>query len=134
MNALGSHFLVELWEASNLDNPPLVEEALVETVRRSKGTLLDTKIVEFPNGACSGVAIISESFPPDINGVAHSVVRVAEQLVVRGHRPLVIAPEPASGTARVAGRSMPRRSPPWRRTPAPRRALVSPARAAAARG
>jgi phosphatidylinositol alpha 1,6-mannosyltransferase len=50
------------------------------------------------------VAIISESFPPDINGVAHSVVRVAEQLVVRGHRPLVIAPEPASGTARVAGR------------------------------
>jgi phosphatidylinositol alpha 1,6-mannosyltransferase len=50
------------------------------------------------------VAIISESFPPDINGVAHSVVRVAEQLVARGHRPLVIAPEPASGTARVAGR------------------------------
>ena len=50
------------------------------------------------------VAIISESFPPDINGVAHSVVRVAEQLVARGHKPLVIAPEPASGTARVAGR------------------------------
>jgi phosphatidylinositol alpha 1,6-mannosyltransferase len=49
------------------------------------------------------VAIISESFPPDINGVAHSVVRVAEQLVARGHQPLVIAPEPASGTARVAG-------------------------------
>jgi phosphatidylinositol alpha 1,6-mannosyltransferase len=49
------------------------------------------------------VAIISESFPPDINGVAHSVVRVAEQLVARGHCPLVIAPEPASGTARVAG-------------------------------
>ena len=50
------------------------------------------------------VAIITESFPPDINGVAHSVVRVAEHLVVRGHQPLVIAPEPASGTARVAGR------------------------------
>jgi phosphatidylinositol alpha 1,6-mannosyltransferase len=50
------------------------------------------------------VAIITESFPPDINGVAHSVVRVAEHLVARGHRPLVIAPEPASGTARVAGR------------------------------
>jgi phosphatidylinositol alpha 1,6-mannosyltransferase len=50
------------------------------------------------------IAIITESFPPDINGVAHSVVRVAEHLVARGHRPLVIAPEPASGTARVAGR------------------------------
>jgi len=49
------------------------------------------------------VTIITESFPPDINGVAHSVVRVAEQLVARGHHPLVIAPEPASGTARVAG-------------------------------
>src|SRR5215468_3328836 len=49
------------------------------------------------------VTIITESFPPDINGVAHSVVRVAEQLVARGHQPLVIAPEPASGTARVAG-------------------------------
>lgn len=48
------------------------------------------------------VAIVTESFPPDINGVAHSVVRVAEHLVARGHRPLVIAPEPASGTARVA--------------------------------
>jgi phosphatidylinositol alpha 1,6-mannosyltransferase len=49
------------------------------------------------------VTIITESFPPDINGVAHSVVRVAEHLVARGHKPLVIAPEPASGTARVAG-------------------------------
>src|SRR2546423_9435720 len=49
------------------------------------------------------VAIISESFPPDINGVAHSVVRVAEHLVARGHELLVIAAEPASGTARVAG-------------------------------
>ena len=50
------------------------------------------------------VAIVTESFPPDINGVAHSVVRVAEHLVARGHRPLVIAPEPASGTARLTGR------------------------------
>src|SRR2546423_37990 len=45
------------------------------------------------------VAIITESFPPDINGVAHSVVRVAEHLVASGHEPLVIAPEPASATA-----------------------------------
>ncbi|AVT36837.1 glycosyltransferase family 1 protein [Plantactinospora sp. BB1] len=43
------------------------------------------------------IAIVTESFPPDVNGVAHSVVRVAEHLVRRGHRPLVIAPQPAAG-------------------------------------
>jgi phosphatidylinositol alpha 1,6-mannosyltransferase len=40
------------------------------------------------------VAIITESFPPDVNGVAHSVHRVAELLTSCGHHPLVIAPEP----------------------------------------
>jgi phosphatidylinositol alpha 1,6-mannosyltransferase len=49
------------------------------------------------------IAIVTESFPPDVNGVAHSVLRVAEHLVLRGHQPLVIAPEPASGNRRVAG-------------------------------
>ena len=41
------------------------------------------------------VAIVTESFPPDVNGVAHCVLRVAEYLVLRGHQPLVIAPAPA---------------------------------------
>ena len=40
------------------------------------------------------VAIITESFPPDINGVAHTVQRVAELLARFGHHPLVIAPQP----------------------------------------
>jgi phosphatidylinositol alpha 1,6-mannosyltransferase len=43
------------------------------------------------------VAYVTESFPPDVNGVAHTAVRVAEYLAQRGHRPLVIAPEPAGG-------------------------------------
>ena len=61
MQVLGRHLLVELWEAKNLDQPAIIEEALIEAVRASGGTLLDTKIVPFPNGACSGVAVIAES-------------------------------------------------------------------------
>jgi len=38
---------------------------------------------------------VTESFPPDVNGVAVTATRVAEHLVLRGHQPLVIAPEPA---------------------------------------
>ena len=43
------------------------------------------------------IGIVTESFPPEVNGVAHSVLRVAEHLVARGHQPLVIAPQPATG-------------------------------------
>jgi phosphatidylinositol alpha 1,6-mannosyltransferase len=46
------------------------------------------------------IAYITESFPPDVNGVAHTAVRVAEHLMSRGHQPLVIAPEPAAGRPR----------------------------------
>ena len=46
------------------------------------------------------IAVITESFPPDVNGVAHCVLRVAEHLVRRGHSPLVIAPRPAGSLPR----------------------------------
>jgi phosphatidylinositol alpha 1,6-mannosyltransferase len=40
------------------------------------------------------VVLATESFLPDVNGVAHSVVRAAEHLLLRGHQPLVVAPQP----------------------------------------
>jgi phosphatidylinositol alpha 1,6-mannosyltransferase len=49
------------------------------------------------DGVSVRIAYVTESFPPDVNGVAHTAVRVAEYLLSRGHQPLVIAPEPASG-------------------------------------
>ncbi|MDT5026358.1 MAG: phosphatidylinositol alpha 1,6-mannosyltransferase [Micromonosporaceae bacterium] len=48
------------------------------------------------------VAIVTESFPPDVNGVANSVARIIPHLVQRGHEPFVIAPRPASGTPKIA--------------------------------
>lgn len=45
------------------------------------------------------VVIVTESFPPEVNGVAHSVLRTAEHLVRRGHQPLVVTPAPARGAA-----------------------------------
>jgi phosphatidylinositol alpha 1,6-mannosyltransferase len=44
------------------------------------------------------IAIITESFPPDVNGVAHCVLRVTEHLIARGHQPIVIAPQPPRRT------------------------------------
>lgn len=38
------------------------------------------------------VVIVTESFPPDVNGVAHCAQQTALHLVRRGHDPLVVAP------------------------------------------
>ncbi|MFB7372833.1 glycosyltransferase family 4 protein [Streptomyces sp. NPDC056222] len=46
------------------------------------------------------VVIVTESFPPDVNGVAHCALQTARHLVRRGHAPLVIAPAvPVTGPA-----------------------------------
>ncbi|MEV5733952.1 glycosyltransferase family 4 protein [Streptomyces sp. NPDC003280] len=44
------------------------------------------------------VVIVTESFPPDVNGVAHCALQTARHLVDRGHHPLVVAPATAPGT------------------------------------
>lgn len=45
------------------------------------------------------VVIVTESFPPDVNGVAHCALQTARHLVRRGHAPLVIAPAVADQAA-----------------------------------
>lgn len=53
------------------------------------------------------VVIVTESFPPDVNGVAHCALQTARQLAARGHDPLVIAPAPAAGADAAADASAP---------------------------
>ncbi|MFF3493932.1 glycosyltransferase family 4 protein [Streptomyces sp. NPDC002795] len=43
------------------------------------------------------VVIVTESFPPDINGVAHCALQTARHLAARGHDPLVVAPATPAG-------------------------------------
>lgn len=45
------------------------------------------------------VVIVTESFPPDVNGVAHCALQTARHLAARGHAPLVVAPATAAGDA-----------------------------------
>lgn len=50
------------------------------------------------------VAIVAESFLPQMNGVVHSIVRVIEHLAERGDEVLVIAPG-SGGTSCISGNS-----------------------------
>lgn len=58
----GIHLLVDLWDATNLDNLELVEEALRESAIISGATILHCHLHHFsPNGGISGVLVLAES-------------------------------------------------------------------------
>ncbi len=61
MKSLGRHVIVEMWEATNLNDAHTLEVALKDTVEAVDGTLLDLRVVEFPVHGVTGVAIIAES-------------------------------------------------------------------------
>ena len=58
----GRHLIIDLWEASNLDNLTIVENALRDVATACGATLLHLHLHHFtPNGGISGVAVLAES-------------------------------------------------------------------------
>lgn len=62
MRFAGTHLVVDLWHASNLDDLTHVEQALRDAAERAGATLLNVDLHHFtPNGGISGVAVLAES-------------------------------------------------------------------------
>lgn len=58
----GTHLIIDLWEASRLDELAHMEAAMREAVKQSGATLLHIHLHHFtPNGGISGVAVLAES-------------------------------------------------------------------------
>jgi S-adenosylmethionine decarboxylase len=58
----GTHLLVDLWGASNLCDPELIDRALREAAEAAGATILHGHFHHFsPNGGVSGVLVLAES-------------------------------------------------------------------------
>ena len=58
----GTHLIVDVWGADQLDDLKLMECAMREAVEAAKATLLHIHLHHFtPNGGISGVAVLAES-------------------------------------------------------------------------
>ena len=58
----GMHLLVDLWGASNLSNPELIDQALRNAAEAAGATILHSHFHHFsPNGGVSGVLVLAES-------------------------------------------------------------------------
>lgn len=62
MRFAGTHLIVDLWDAINLDDGELIDKALREAADKAGATLLSIDLHRFtPNGGISGVAVLAES-------------------------------------------------------------------------
>ena len=61
LKGVGSHLVLELWGASNLNSAEIVEHALRGIVDAIDVTLLDLKIYPFSPQGVTGAAIVAES-------------------------------------------------------------------------
>lgn len=58
----GTHLIIDLWDASRLDDMRLMEDTLRKAVTVAGATLLHIHLHHFtPNGGISGVAVLAES-------------------------------------------------------------------------
>ncbi len=58
----GSHLIIDLYNATKLDDMQVMHNALVECVEKAGATLLHIHLHHFePNGGISGVAVLAES-------------------------------------------------------------------------
>ena len=62
MKFAGMHLLIDLWGASNLDSPSLIDQTLCEGAVAAGATILHSHFHHFtPNGGVSGVVVLAES-------------------------------------------------------------------------
>lgn len=58
----GTHLLIDLWGATNLADPDLIDRALREAAEVAGATILHSHFHHFsPNGGVSGVVVLAES-------------------------------------------------------------------------
>ena len=58
----GTHLLIDLWGATNLGDPELIDRALREGAEVAGATILHSHFHHFsPNGGVSGVVVLAES-------------------------------------------------------------------------
>jgi S-adenosylmethionine decarboxylase len=62
MKFAGTHLLIDLWGARNLDQPELIDRALRQAAIVAGATILHSHFHHFtPNGGVSGVVVLAES-------------------------------------------------------------------------
>ncbi len=62
MKFAGMHLLIDLWGATNLDSPELIDKTLCDGAIAAGATILHSHFHHFtPNGGVSGVVVLAES-------------------------------------------------------------------------